>query len=154
MKRLVKITAGAAIALVALAGCTPLRRPEKGPPPPPPPPATSKVESLAGPHFAFGRSTLTDAGRAKVQDVAGTLNRYPDRSLQVNGYSDSMECDTATHCQELSQRRAETVTRALGEDGVSPGRISAHGFGKTNPVASNATAEGRAQNRRVEIILE
>ena len=112
----------------------------------------TKVESLAGPHFAFDKSDLTPEGRAKVRGAAATLNEYPDRRVEVNGYTDSIGSDA--YNQRLSERRANTVQQALIEDGVSARRITAGGYGKTNPVASNATAEGRAQNRRVEIILE
>jgi OmpA-OmpF porin, OOP family len=72
--------------------------------------------------------------------------------VDVNGYTDSSGSDA--HNQLLSERRADTVKQALIEDGVSASRISTRGEGASNPVASNATAEGRAQNRRVEIILE
>jgi outer membrane protein OmpA-like peptidoglycan-associated protein len=112
----------------------------------------TKVDALAGPHFAFGESDLTAAGRAKVRDTAATLNKYPARRVQVNGYTDSFGSDANN--QRLSERRANAVREALIEDGVSPSRITTRGDGSSNPVASNATAEGRAHNRRVEIILE
>ena len=113
---------------------------------------TWSVAEVAGPHFAFDKSDLTPEGRAKVRGAAATLNEYPDRRVEVNGYTDSIGSDA--YNQRLSERRANTVQQALIEDGVSARRITAGGYGKTNPVASNATAEGRAQNRRVEIILE
>jgi OOP family OmpA-OmpF porin len=112
----------------------------------------AKLESLTGPHFAFDDANLTPQGRAKVRNVAATLNRYPARRVDVNGYTDSFGSDA--HNQRLSEDRAETVKQALVEDGVAANRISTRGYGDSNPVASNATAEGRAQNRRVEIILE
>jgi OOP family OmpA-OmpF porin len=118
----------------------------KGPPP------RTRVDALSGPHFAYDRSDLTPAGRAKVREVAAMLNKYPRRRVDVSSYTDAMGTDE--HNQRLSERRAETVTQALIEDGVAPGRITTRGYGEANPVASNATAEGRAQNRRVEIILE
>jgi OOP family OmpA-OmpF porin len=115
-------------------------------------PARTKAGELAGPHFAYDRDTLTPQGRAKVRTLAVALNQYPKRRVTVNGYTDAM--GTEEHNQRLSERRAYTVMQALVEDGVAAGRVRARGYGESNPVASNATAEGRAQNRRVEIILE
>jgi OOP family OmpA-OmpF porin len=146
MRRLMRLTAGGVLALVALNGCA-TRRPRSAQPPP-----MAKLESLTGPHFAFDDANLTPQGRAKVRNVAATLNRYPARRVDVNGYTDSFGSDA--HNQRLSEDRAETVKQALVEDGVAANRISTRGYGDSNPVASNATAEGRAQNRRVEIILE
>ena len=116
------------------------------------PPPMTKIESLSGPHFAFNRATLTPEGQEKVRGVAETLNRYPDRSIDVSGYTDSAGDDARN--QRLSERRAEAVKQILVQSGVSASRITTAGYGAANPVASNATAEGRAQNRRVEIVLE
>ncbi len=115
-------------------------------------PTPTKVDALSGPHFAYDKDTLTAQGRAKVRNLAATLNQHGKRRIEVNGYTDAMGSEE--HNQLLSERRAYTVMQALVEDGVAAGRIRARGHGESNPVASNATAEGRAQNRRVEIILE
>lgn len=112
----------------------------------------SRLDALSGPHFTFGKSTLSPEGEAKVQGVAATLNRYPSRAVEVNGYTDAIGTDARN--ERLSERRAEAVKDALVRNGVSASRITTRGYGDANPVASNATAEGRAQNRRVEIILE
>ena len=112
----------------------------------------TKAESLSGPHFAFNQATLTPEGQAKVRDAAQMLKRYPDRGIEVSGYTDSTENDARN--RRLSERRAEAVKEILVESGVSASRITTAGCGAANPVASNATAEGRAQNRRVEIVLE
>jgi len=112
----------------------------------------TKLDSLSGPHFAFGKATLTPEGEAKVWAVATNLNRYPNRPVEVNGYTDAIGTDARN--ERLSERRAEAVKDALVRYGVSASRITIRGYGDANPVASNATAEGRAQNRRVEIILE
>jgi OmpA-OmpF porin, OOP family len=112
----------------------------------------SKLDSLSGPHFAFGKAALTPEGEAKVQAVATNLNRYPNRPVEVNGYTDAIGTDARN--ERLSERRADAVKDALVRYGVSASRITTRGYGDANPVASNATAEGRAQNRRVEIILE
>jgi OmpA-OmpF porin, OOP family len=147
MRRSMSLTVVGVLALVALNGCA--RRPARTTGAPP---RMTKLESLAGPHFAYNTSDLTPEGRAKVRGLAATLNKYPDRRVDVYGYTDSNGSDA--HNQLLSERRADTVKQALIEDGVSASRISTRGEGASNPVASNATAEGRAQNRRVEIILE
>jgi len=112
----------------------------------------TKVESLSGPHFAFNAAALTAEGQAKVRGAAQMLKRYPDRGIEVSGYTDSTENDSRD--RRLSERRAEAVKQILVESGVSASRITTAGYGAANPVASNATAEGRAQNRRVEIVLE
>jgi outer membrane protein OmpA-like peptidoglycan-associated protein len=116
------------------------------------PPRMTRIESLSGPHFAFNSADLTPQGWTKVWVAATTLNRYPKRKVEVIGYTDSSGTDE--HNQWLSERRATAVTDTLVRDGVSASRITTRGYGAANPVASNATAEGRAQNRRVEIILE
>jgi OmpA-OmpF porin, OOP family len=131
------------VALVAT-GCTKRTRVAARP--------RTKVDALSGTHFAYDKDTLTPQGRAKVRNLAATLNQHGKRRIEVNGYTDAM--GTEEHNQRLSERRAYTVMQALVEDGVAAGRVRVHGYGEANPVASNATAEGRAQNRRVEIILE
>jgi len=133
--------AGALVALALLSGCA--KRPPR---------ARTKIDSLSGPHFAFNSADLTPEGWSKVWVAANTLNRSPKRNVEVIGYSDSI--GTEERNQYLSERRAAAVTEALVRDGVDARRITTRGYGAANPVASNATAEGRAQNRRVEIILQ
>ncbi|AJY47458.1 OmpA family protein [Martelella endophytica] len=81
--------------------------------------------------------------------VATVLAKYNRTAVNVNGYTDST--GSAEYNQTLSQQRANSVANYLIQSGVSGSRISAVGFGPSNPVASNATPEGRAQNRRVEV---
>ena len=82
--------------------------------------------------------------------VATTLKAYPDAKIEIEGHTDSMGSET--YNQALSERRANTVKTYLVSLGIAAGRITTRGFGETQPVADNATAAGRAENRRVIII--
>ena len=83
--------------------------------------------------------------------MAGSLNRYPNTTVNVVGHTDNT--GEAAYNQSLSERRAQAVASVLISAGVSPARIRSIGRGEDQPVASNLTAEGRQQNRRVEIII-
>jgi outer membrane protein OmpA-like peptidoglycan-associated protein len=124
-------------------------------PPPPPPPAPkkgTKIAELAGPNFDFNKATLTPAGEKMVDGAARTLKDNPSMHVMVAGYTDSVGSDA--YNQRLSERRAQAVARRLVDDGVSASRLDVKGFGKKNPVADNKTEEGRARNRRVEIVVD
>jgi outer membrane protein OmpA-like peptidoglycan-associated protein len=84
-----------------------------------------------------------------LNSVALVLQRYRQTIVDVYGFTDSTGSDR--HNLDLSQRRAYSVANYLGAQGVDPRRFAVTGFGATRPIASNATPEGRAQNRRVEI---
>lgn len=84
-----------------------------------------------------------------INSVAVVLAKYNRTLVDVYGYTDST--GSVQHNQDLSERRARSVAALMANDGVDPQRMYVKGFGESNPVASNATAEGRAQNRRVEI---
>jgi outer membrane protein OmpA-like peptidoglycan-associated protein len=84
-----------------------------------------------------------------LNSVAIVLRKFNRTLVDVNGHTDST--GGAQHNQELSERRATSVANYLGSQGIDPRRMSAVGFGSTQPVATNATEAGRAQNRRVEI---
>jgi outer membrane protein OmpA-like peptidoglycan-associated protein len=101
--------------------------------------------------FVSNKSELLPIARQKLDDVAKAL-KDGDRSISVLGYTDSQGND-ATNLR-LSQERADAVRAYLVERGVAPDRIKAAGKGKAVPVASNDTPEGRANNRRVEIVVE
>jgi len=124
----------------------------KAPPPPPPPARGTKISVIEGPHFAFDKSTLTPEGRRKVAGAAKVLKDNPSVNVTVDGYTDSVGSDA--YNMRLGERRAHTVERALVDEGISPSRMTVRSFGKKDPVASNATAEGRAQNRRVELVVK
>lgn len=99
--------------------------------------------------FESGKSYLQPGARDKLRNVAGVLNRYPQTSIQVVGHTDSRGSEESN--LELSRRRAEAVADELSASGVSRARMLVRGEGESRPVASNDTAEGRQQNRRVEI---
>jgi outer membrane protein OmpA-like peptidoglycan-associated protein len=101
--------------------------------------------------FDTGSYTLRTAAREKLAKVSGILLAYPGLKLQVEGYTDSVGSDEFN--QRLSEQRASAVRDYLVGQGVSSDAITAAGFGKSRPVASNDTIEGRQQNRRVEIVV-
>lgn len=101
--------------------------------------------------FDFGKYTLKPDAQVKLAKVSGILLTYPDLKLQVEGYTDNVGSDE--YNLKLSQQRADAVEAFLVTQGVQPGNISAQGYGKADPVADNSTAAGRAQNRRVELVV-
>ena len=101
--------------------------------------------------FAFNKADLTPQAAPRLDKLAGFLRQFPDRRLLIEGYTDSVGSDG--YNQELSQRRAQSVRDALVQRGVDSSRITTPGYGKGYPVADNASAEGRAMNRRVEIVI-
>jgi len=102
--------------------------------------------------FSSGSANLYPGGRDKLRQFAGVLNRYPRTNIQIVGHTDSRGSEQSNN--ELSQRRAKAVADELTAAGVSASRISTRGVGASQPVATDDTPEGRAQNRRVEIIVE
>jgi len=84
-----------------------------------------------------------------VQDIANVLKKYPNAKVQVAGYTDNT--GDAAYNKDLSARRAKAVVNQLVADGVPAANLSSVGYGIENPVATNKTAAGRAENRRVEL---
>lgn len=101
--------------------------------------------------FATDSATLRGDLTRDIKAVAANLIRYPNSTIEVIGHTDNS--GSAAYNQDLSQRRAVSVANVLRESGVPNGRIAAYGRGEDQPIASNLTPEGRAQNRRVEIII-
>lgn len=103
---------------------------------------------------------LFDSGSAQLRENAGDsmnklvsfLTQYPDRRVLIEGHTDNVGSHTFN--QELSRRRADSVRQRLEKSGIALGRMSVSGMGLQRPVATNGTASGRQQNRRVEIIIE
>jgi len=101
--------------------------------------------------FEFGKYTLKPVAREKLAKVAGILLAYPGLSIEIDGYTDIVGSDEFN--QTLSEERASAVRDYLTSQGVATGSLTARGFGKTNPVASNDTPQGRQRNRRVELVV-
>jgi outer membrane protein OmpA-like peptidoglycan-associated protein len=131
--------------------------PPPAPPPPPvaaapaPAPPVKKKIVLRGVNFDFDKSDIRPDAVPILDEAAKTLKEYGDVTVSVDGYTDSI--GTEAYNQGLSERRANSVKNYLERQGVAGSRMTARGFGESNPVASNATPEGRAQNRRVELIV-
>lgn len=105
--------------------------------------------------FDSGKSDLKTDGKTALQEVGSVLATIAGREFQVSGHSDNVPIKSAKFPSnwELSTARAVVVTRFLADNGVPTDRISAAGYAETQPVATNDTPEGRAQNRRIEIVL-
>jgi len=109
--------------------------------------------------FRPGSWEMSPRGQDLIAKLAPKLAPYQQNKLVVNGYTDNTPISPAlkrqgvTSNEVLSQKRAEAVMQDLISAGVKPDMISARGFGEASPIASNKTAQGRAQNRRVEVTL-
>lgn len=101
--------------------------------------------------FAFDSAAVGAQGQNDLYTIARNLNQYPNSTIQVIGHTDST--GTQAYNMDLSQRRARSVAGILAAGGVSQSRITTAGQGSAQPVASNNTEAGRAQNRRVEILI-
>ncbi len=101
--------------------------------------------------FDTAKYSLRPAAREKLARVAGILAGHPGLRLQVEGFTDSVGGDE--YNQQLSEHRATSVRDYLMQAGIADGSVTAKGFGKTQPVASNDTSTGRQQNRRVELVV-
>jgi len=149
--------------------------PQSSPPPPPPPPAPPPPPPVAAApppcqapaglkvdanchiidqtlivravDFEFNSVQLTAPARDTLNEVARALLAQPELAVEIQGYTDSI--GTAAYNLKLSQRRADAVKTYLANQGVSAASLTARGYGKENPVASNDTVQGRAENRRV-----
>lgn len=101
--------------------------------------------------FAVDSASVNGSIIGDLQAVANNLNRYPNSYVQVIGHTDNT--GSAAYNQQLSERRAQAVANILRSSGVSATRLAAIGRGENQPVASNLNETGRAQNRRVEIVI-
>ena len=102
--------------------------------------------------FASDQATLLPEAQTKLSQVADALMSTKERNIVVEGFTDSR--GSSSHNMDLSQRRAEAVRGFIISRGYEADKMQAHGIGKDRPMASNDSAEGRANNRRVEIIVQ
>ncbi len=111
--------------------------------------AGTGMPDLGAVHFATDQATLTPEGTATLTQAAGYMEQHPQSHLRLEGYTDAT--GTSPHNDTLSERRAGTVERFLEGQGIEKSRLTGVGFGPQNPVDTNATTTGKADNRRVEL---
>lgn len=110
-----------------------------------------KITFDSGILFAVNSSDLTEQAKGNIQKLSTILNKYPDTNILIEGHTDST--GTAEYNQKLSEHRATSVSYYSMSQGVLGTRFTTVGYGEMQPVASNGTADGRRQNRRVEIAI-
>jgi len=156
--------------------------PKSEPPPPPPPPPNPDLDGdgvpnerdkcpntrpgavvdldgceveavieLEGVYFDFDKATIKPEGKVVLNEAAALLQKHERVVVEVAGHTDSTGTDA--YNQGLSERRANAVRDYLTSQGVKASRLTARGYGESRPVASNDTKEGRAENRRVELVV-
>ncbi|MBI2800777.1 MAG: OmpA family protein [Gammaproteobacteria bacterium] len=129
--------------------------PPAPPPPPLPAPAApevgSKIVSLEGTNFDFNKATLRPEAIAKLDHAVAVMTENPAIKVSVEGHTDSVGSDA--YNQKLSERRAQAVVSYLTSKGINAARLTSVGYGESRPVASNDTADGRAHNRRVDLVI-
>jgi outer membrane protein OmpA-like peptidoglycan-associated protein len=113
--------------------------------------ARGLIVNLSDVLFDTGKSTLRPVAREKLAKISGIILAYPDLRLAIEGNTDSVGSDAMN--QQLSEQRAASVRDYLAKETIPASSMTSQGFGKTQPVASNDTAEGRQQNRRVELVV-
>ena len=113
------------------------------------------VELASDVLFASGSAELSSDGKTAIEEVAGVLASIPDRTFQVEGHTDDDPISTAQYPSnwELASGRALTVVKAMVSAGMPAGRISAASYALYQPVAPNDDKEGKAANRRIEIVV-
>lgn len=110
-----------------------------------------KITFDSGLLFGFDQATLNSSSRGNLENLASTLKKYEDTKILIEGHTDSV--GEESYNMALSRNRASAVRSYLGNLGVGSARMSSTGSGESNPVASNDSESGRAQNRRVEVAI-
>jgi len=113
--------------------------------------ARGLIVSMSDVLFDFNQATLKPGAQLRLAKVSGILGAYPDLRLEIDGFTDNK--GTPEYNMTLSDKRAKAVRDFLVSQGVSTDAVTTKGFGESNPVATNATAAGRQQNRRVELVV-
>ena len=107
---------------------------------------------LRGVHFDFNKAIIRPGDAAVLDEAVTTLKANPNVVINVNGYCDAI--GNEEYNKSLSRKRGNAVANYLLNSGIQATQLRVHGYGKTDFVATNKTAEGRAQNRRVELVPE
>ncbi len=110
-----------------------------------------KITFDSGILFDTNSATLRSASNTEIQKMAAVLQKYPDTNVLVEGHTDNTGSDAVN--QPLSERRAQAVANYTTSQGVDASRVTTKGYGASQPVADNTTAEGKQANRRVEIAI-
>lgn len=114
---------------------------------------TEDVREQAYVQFALGKADVQEGSLAEIEKIAALVKQYPDAQVQLVGHSDNT--GNANLNLRLSKERAASVRQILVDDfGIAANRITSDGVGSNQPIADNSTAEGRAQNRRVEVVMK
>jgi outer membrane protein OmpA-like peptidoglycan-associated protein len=113
--------------------------------------ARGLIVSMSDVLFDFNQATLKPGAKLRLAKVSGIILAYPDLKLEIDGFTDNK--GTPQYNMTLSDKRAKAVRDFLVAQGVGTDAVTTKGFGESNPVASNATAAGRQQNRRVELVV-
>jgi outer membrane protein OmpA-like peptidoglycan-associated protein len=110
-----------------------------------------KITFSSGIMFDVDKTFLKDQYKGEIRELATILNKYEDTNILLEGHTDSTGSEA--YNLDLSNRRAQAVADYLATQNVNPARFSITGYGESQPIASNETSEGRAQNRRVEVAI-
>jgi len=113
--------------------------------------ARGLIVSMSDVLFDFNQATLKPGAKLRLAKVSGIILAYPDLKLEIDGFTDNK--GTPQYNMTLSDKRAKAVRDFLVGQGVGTDAVTTKGFGESNPVATNATAAGRQQNRRVELVV-
>ena len=114
--------------------------------------ASAAFPDLGTVHFDTDKADLTDADKATLDQAAAAMKDHPDVHMRLEGFTDSTGTDP--HNMSLSQQRAYAVGNYLKSKGIDGNRLTGDGFAASNPVDTNATAAGKADNRRVELFSQ
>ena len=110
-----------------------------------------KITFSSGIMFDINRAVLKDQYRGELSELSTILNKYEDTNILLEGHTDST--GTEEYNLELSKQRSQSVANYLATQNVNPTRFNIMGYGESQPMVSNDTSEGRAQNRRVEVAI-